>query len=99
VAGYVNFLERALTGGRAPVADIALDFATEVGIAQDSAALLDRLDLLLTGRQLSAGVRDTIRTAMDDVALTASSTNADRLRRVQIGVALILASTDYLIQK
>lgn len=99
VAGYVNFLERALTGGRAPVADIALDFATEVGLAQDAAALLDRLDLLLTGRQLSAGVRDTIRTAMEDVALTASSTNADRLRRVQIGVTLILASTDYLIQK
>lgn len=99
VAGYVNFLERALTGARAPVADIALDFATEVGLAQDAAALLDRLDLLLTGRQLSAGVRDTIRTAMEDVALTASSTNADRLRRVQIGVTLILASTDYLIQK
>ena len=56
-------------------------------------------DLLLTGRQLSTSVRDTIRTAMEDVVLTASSTNADRLRRVQIGVALILASTDYLIQK
>ncbi|ASJ90443.1 DUF1800 domain-containing protein [Porphyrobacter sp. CACIAM 03H1] len=99
VAGYVNFIERALTGGRAPVADLALDFAAEVGIAQDAGALLDRLDLLLTGRQLSSGVRDTIRTAMEDVPLTATSTNAERLRRVQIGVALILASTDYLIQK
>ena len=64
-----------------------------------SGPLLDRLDLLLTGRQLSSGVRDTIRTAMEDVPLTATSTNAERLRRVQIGVALILASTDYLIQK
>ena len=99
VAGYVNFLERAITGGRAPVADIVLDFAAEVAIAQDSTALLDRLDLLLTGRQLSAGVRETIRSAMEDVPLTASSTNAEKLRRVQIGVALILASTDYLIQK
>ena len=61
--------------------------------------MLDRLDLLLTGRQLSTSVRDTVRTAMEDVVLTASSTNAERLRRVQIGVALILASTDYLIQK
>lgn len=99
VAGYVNFLERAITGGRAPVADIVLDFAAEVAIAQDSTALLDRLDLLLTGRQLSSGARDTIRAAMEDVPLTASSTNAERLRRVQIGVALILASTDYLVQK
>jgi uncharacterized protein (DUF1800 family) len=99
VAGYVNFLERAITGGRTPVADITLDFSAEIAIALDSAALLDRLDLLLTARQLSASVRDTIRAAMEDVPLTASSTNAERLRRVQIGVALILASTDYLIQK
>ncbi|MFN4020579.1 MAG: DUF1800 family protein [Erythrobacter sp.] len=99
VAGYVNFLERAITGGRTPVADIVLDFSAEVAIAQDSAALLDRLDLLLTGKQLSMNVRDTIRSAMEDVPLTANSTNAEKLRRVQIGVALILASTDYLIQK
>ena len=99
VAGYVNFLERAITGGRAPVADIALDFSAEIAIAQDSIALLDRLDLLLTARQLSTSARDTIRAAMEDVVLTASSTNADRLRRVQIGVTLILASTDYLVQK
>lgn len=99
VAGYVNFLERAITGGRAPVADVLLDFSGETAIAQDSAALLDRLDLLLTGRQLSQSVRDTVRSAMEDVAVTASSTNADRLRRVQIGVTLILASTDYLVQK
>ena len=99
VAGYINFLERAITGGRAPVADVLLDFSAETAIAQDSAALLDRLDLLLTGRQLSQSVRDTVRSAMEDVAVTASSTNADRLRRVQIGVTLILASTDYLVQK
>jgi uncharacterized protein (DUF1800 family) len=99
VAGYINFVERAVQGGRAPVADLTLDFADAVAIAQDSTALLDRLDLLLTGRQLTQSVRDTIRGAMEDVAITAASTTADRLRRVQIGVALILASTDYLIQK
>jgi uncharacterized protein (DUF1800 family) len=99
VAGYINFLERAVTGGRTPVADLSLDFATEIGLAQDSTALLDRLDLLLTGRQLSQGVRDTIRGAMESVVITATSTTADRLRRVQIGVTLVLASTDYLIQK
>lgn len=99
VAGYVNFLERALQGGRTPVADIVLDFAAEIAIAHDSLALLDRLDLLLTGRQLSESVRETVRAAMEDVSLSAASTNADRLRRVQIGTALIFASTDYLIQK
>lgn len=99
VAGYINFLERAVQGQRAPVADLVLDYSAEIAIAQDTAALLDRLDLLLTARQLSEATRSTIRTAMDDVVLTATSTNADRLRKVQIGVALILASTDYLVQK
>ncbi|MFM7349675.1 MAG: DUF1800 family protein [Erythrobacter sp.] len=99
VAGYVNFIERAVQGQRAPVADLVLDYSAEIAIAQDSAALLDRLDLLLTGRQLSQTTRDLIRGAMDDVAITPNSTNAERLRRVQIGVALIMASTDYLIQK
>jgi uncharacterized protein (DUF1800 family) len=99
VAGYVNFLERAVPGGRSPVADVSLDYADAVSVAQDSAALLDRLDLLLTGQQLPQVTRDIIRTAMEDVAITATSTTAERLRRVQIGVTLILASTDYLIQK
>lgn len=97
VAGYINFLERAVAGTR--FADITLDYSAEIAIAQDSTQLLDRLDLLLTGRQLTTSVRDTIRAAMEDVVLTAASTNADRQRRVQIGVALILASSDYLIQK
>jgi uncharacterized protein (DUF1800 family) len=99
VAGYINFVERAVQGGRAPVADLTLDFADAVAIAQDSTTLLDRLDLLLTGRQLTQSVRDTIRGAMEDVVITAASTTGDRLRRVQIGMTLILASTDYLIQK
>ena len=97
VAGYINFLERAVAGTR--FADITLDYSAEIAISQDSTQLLDRLDLLLTSKQLTASVRDTIRAAMEDVVLTANSTNADRLRRVQIGVALILASSDYLIQK
>lgn len=99
VAGYVNFLERAVQGARFPVTDITMDYTGMVDIALDSRELLDRLDLLLTGSQLSRGVKDTIRAAMDSVALTATSSTADRLRRVHIGVTLVLASTDYLIQK
>ncbi|WP_267890703.1 hypothetical protein [Porphyrobacter sp. CACIAM 03H1] len=36
---------------------------------------------------------------LDDVPVTAASSNEDRIRRVHIGAMLILASTDYLIQK
>jgi uncharacterized protein (DUF1800 family) len=99
VAGYINFLEAAVQGSRWPVNDLLLDFSSEIMIAQDATQLLDRLDLLLTGRQLSTSVRDAVRTAMESVTVTATSSNEVKLQRVQIGVMLILASTDYLIQK
>ncbi|TRD12220.1 DUF1800 domain-containing protein [Erythrobacter insulae] len=99
VAGYVNFMERAVDTSSFLFTDLELNYSAEVAIADDSQALLDRLDLLLTGNQLSTGLRDTIKTAMDDVTIDASSSDADKLRRVHIGVLLIMASTDYLIQK
>lgn len=99
VAGYVNFLERAVQGQTSPVTDLRLSYSDEIAVAADSASLLDRLDLLLTARQLSPATRDAIKSAIDDVPVTTTSSNEDRLRRVQIGVMLILASTDYLIQK
>jgi len=99
VAGYINFLEAAVQGSRWPVNDLLLDFSSEIMIAQDATQLLDRLALLLTGRQLSTSVRDAVRTAMESVTVTATSSNEVKLQRVQIGVMLILASTDYLIQK
>jgi len=90
---------RELHGLQKAGSEVVVSGEGEVALAQDSAALLDRLDLLLTGRQLGTNVRDTIRAAMEDVPIIAASTTAERLRRVQIGVTLILATTDYLIQQ
>lgn len=99
VAGYVNFLEGVIPGERFPVADIAFDYSAEAALADNPAALLDRLDLLMTGNQLTTATRDLIIGAIESVAIGTSSEAADRLRRVQIAVLLILASPDYLIQK
>lgn len=99
VAGYVNFMERAIDKSSFLFRDLEFDYAAEVAIADDSQALLDRLDLLMTGNQLSSGIRDLIKGAMDDISVTASSSETDKLRRVHIGIMLIMASTDYLIQK
>lgn len=99
VAGYVNFMERAVETSGFRFRDLKFDYSAEVALADDSAKLLERLELLLTARQLSSAVRDTILTAMNDVTITASSTTDDRLRKVYIGVLLIMASNDYLVQK
>ncbi|MCK0127883.1 DUF1800 family protein [Erythrobacter sp. F6033] len=99
VAGYVNFMERAVDTSSFLFRDLQMDYSAEIAIADDSQALLDRLDLLLTANQLSSGIRDIVKSAMDDVSVTAASSDADKLRRVHIGVLLIMASTDYLVQK
>nr|WP_298929152.1 DUF1800 domain-containing protein [uncultured Erythrobacter sp.] len=98
-AGYVNFMERAVDTSSFLFNDLELDYSAEVAIADDSQALLDRLDLLLTGNQLSSGIRDLVKSGMDDVSVTSGSSTDEKLRRVHIGVLLIMASTDYLIQK
>lgn len=99
VAGYVNFVERAVDTSVWFLQDLELDYTAEIAIADNAPALLDRLDLILTANQLSQTTRDTILSAMQSVNVTASSSQEDKLRRVHIGVALVMASNDYLVQK
>ncbi|QFT77602.1 DUF1800 family protein [Erythrobacter sp. THAF29] len=99
VAGYVNFVERAVDTSVWYLDDLELDYTAEIALADDAPALLDRLDLILTANQLGQTTRDTILSAMQSVNVTASSSQEDKLRRVHIGVALIMSSTDYLVQK
>ena len=99
VAGYVNFMERAIETRGFWVEDLELDYSDLVAIADDTEALLSQFDLLFTANQLSQEVRDTIKTAVEDVEIDETSSDEDRLRRVHIAALLTLASTDYLIQK
>jgi len=99
VAGYVNFMASTIGGFGAGASDVKTNFANEVAIAHDSQALLDRLDLLLTANQLSANTRAIIKSALDAKAVTTTSSENDKLQRVRIGILLVMASNDYLVQK
>jgi uncharacterized protein (DUF1800 family) len=72
------------------------DYSAELALASQPDALLDRLNLVLMGGQLSSGARAIIRTAIE--AIPTSATNAS-LRRVQTAVALCMASPDFVVQK
>lgn len=99
VAGYINFMERAIEGAGYWVRDLQNSYAAELDIAHDSQALLDRLDLLFTGSQLTDGTRDTIKAAMDDREVTQTSDTDTKLQRIYIGVMLVMASNEYLVQR
>ena len=96
---YVNFMQRVLEGKEYTMNDLALPFTAELDIAHDSAALLDRLDLLLTARQLSDGSRQIIKGALDTVTLTTASSQKDKLKQVRTAVLLVMAAPEYLVQR
>ncbi|ANY20059.1 hypothetical protein A6F68_01545 [Tsuneonella dongtanensis] len=99
VASYVNFMERTVDGTGGWMSDVKATYAGELAIAHDAPALLDRIDLLLTGKQLSQGTRDTILAAMQAETVTEASDEATKRRRIHIGVLLAMASNNYLVQK
>ncbi len=99
VAGYVNQMERVIDGSVFWSRDIQPQYTDELAIAEDSTALLDRLDLLLTAGQLSDNTRSLILPVLDEIDVTATSDNETKLSRIHLAVLLIMASNDYLIQK
>ena len=114
VAGYLNYLQGVVRYGiyvNAPEQpnnasnaatngfDLTAPYTAELALVLDASALVQRLCLLLCAGQLSAANQTLIVTALNATALTASSTDSAKLDRVAAGVLLVMASSDYLIQK
>lgn len=91
--GYVNAMQTAVSSGFGEVKSVYPD---QLPLATDAQTLVDQVSLLLAASQLSADTTSQIRSA---VASMPASTETDRLRRVQAAVLLVMASTEYLVQK
>ncbi|KEO90573.1 hypothetical protein EH31_10830 [Erythrobacter longus] len=98
-ASYVNFMERTIDGRGFWMFDIKATYQDELEIVDDTDALLDRLDLLLTAGQLSETSRTTIADALNAQTVTATSSEEDKLAQVHRAVLLVMVSNDYLIQR
>ncbi|MEM9170053.1 MAG: DUF1800 family protein [Pseudomonadota bacterium] len=76
------------------------DYSAELALAGDPAALVARLDRLLTYGSLSDGVRAGIVDALTNVPLQIGDPDFDGARlRVQLGVTLVMTSPDFLVQR
>jgi uncharacterized protein (DUF1800 family) len=87
VVGYVNYMQAVVNN----TTDLRTDYGSISGIAGDSAALVDRINLWLAAGQLSSATVTAIRTAVD------SSTNTNN--RIAIAVLLTMASPEFLTLK
>lgn len=101
ITNYANFVANIVSAGydvtqiNPDNPPVRADYTTELTLAAQPDALLDRLNLILMGGQLSSTTRATIKTAIE--AIPVGTANATR--RVHTAVALCMVSPDFIIQK
>ncbi len=112
VGGYLNYMQDVIRNGincpdpSVPQAaytnysrDVQANYSAELALVLDPTALVARLNLLLCAGQLSAASQTLMINALSATALTAASTAAQKLDRVAGAVLMVMASSEYLVQK
>jgi uncharacterized protein (DUF1800 family) len=96
VTGYARFMITVVSEGYASGGDaIRPNYTTELSLASDSNALLDRLNLLLIAGRMTDATRATIKGAVDAIPTTGDGPT----KRVQTAIALSMLSPEFLVQK
>jgi uncharacterized protein (DUF1800 family) len=91
VVGYLNFMQSTITNG---IGDVKPNYTPWLAKTTDTAALVAELNKLLAAGALSSATQSSIATA---VASIANVTDADKTKRVQAAIFLIMASPEYLV--
>ncbi|MEY8874879.1 MAG: DUF1800 family protein [Leptothrix sp. (in: b-proteobacteria)] len=101
VAGWVNVAEAmgsAGLGWNGGARELAPDYTALAAklTAGDAAGLVDQLDLLMFGSQMSAELRQAI---FDAIATVGGTDANSQLNRARMAVFIALASPEYLVQR
>jgi uncharacterized protein (DUF1800 family) len=102
VPSYINYLEailpRGITVGGLGF-DIAPGYLNEMALVGNAAALVERLNKLLTGGQLSSATTDLIVNALTLDNSTTSSPNQTKRNYIAKAIMFVMSSPEYLVQK
>ncbi|WPB55974.1 DUF1800 domain-containing protein [Xylophilus sp. GOD-11R] len=88
-----------ITSNASNAFDMVASYANELPLAPDAGALVARLNLLLAANQLSAPTVALIVNALNANPVTATSPDVVKLNRVASAVLMVMASSEYLVQK
>ncbi len=104
VIGYINFINQFIydtspTRSGDPDGGVNVDYTAQLALADDAQALVDNLDLLLTGQQLSNVTKDRIVELLAEIPVEAGSEDEDRISRVRVAVSMVMTSPGYLVQR
>jgi uncharacterized protein (DUF1800 family) len=112
VGGYLNFMQDVIERGincptpQLPQAsyasssrDVQASYTRELALVTDARALVNHLCLVLAAGQVSQASRDTMVTALNQRAVTTSSSTTLKNQRVWAAIFMVMACPEYLIQK
>jgi uncharacterized protein (DUF1800 family) len=112
VGGYLNFMQNVIREGlncpepSVPQAaytnylpDMKASYVNELAIVSDATALVKRINLILAAGQISPANETLMINALSARPITATSTMNDKLDRVCAAVFMVMACSEYLIQK
>jgi len=96
--GYINFMTDFIydrTGNEEETARFTPDYSDEINLADDPAALIDHLDLVMTGSRMSDQEKSAVIRVVE--TLTLEDLEEDPRQRVNIAVLLVASLPSYAI--
>jgi uncharacterized protein (DUF1800 family) len=96
--GYLNYLADWV-GDVFGYGDIRPDYSELLPLAADAAALVNWMNLHLSGGQLSDRTVKAIFSSVSGLPVSASSSNETKLQRIYAAVLLVMACPEYIVQK
>ena len=108
VAGYLNTMQTTIDAGIGATVngarDVRATYSSEMTLARDPDALVDRMNLLLLNGQMSPTLKGRILEAVRSVAIpggtaTQAQVNAALLNRTKLAIYMAMASSEYMVQR
>ncbi len=96
--GYINFMTDFVvdnTGGDEEAPRFTPDYSEEIALADDAAALVDHLDLLMTGARMSTAEKDVVVNVVE--TLTLDEPEQDKRERVHVAILMIASLPSYAV--
>ncbi|PHR61432.1 MAG: hypothetical protein COA43_03540 [Robiginitomaculum sp.] len=102
--GYINFINLFIYGYASNVSGdtdrgVVPDYSRQYGLARDASALVNDLDLILTGKMLSQQTKDSIIALLTEIPIYTDSANEDIYSRVVVAISMVMTSPEYLVQR
>lgn len=97
VAGYTNTMQSVVQSGvgTGNPRDVQPDYSSEIALAGNADALLDRVNRCLMYGTMDSTLRSDLRNAINAIAMTGSGPT----NRVRTAILLTMAAPEYLVQK